>query len=137
MVRTVTLIAAILGMIVGGLMLSTIVSKIIILFDEAHLHQKVMKEKMLQVWFHVNRMCFHNNRMCFHIFASTVYVFTISHQPHMFSHQQCMISQFHINRVCFHSFTSTAYVFTVSQQPHTFSHFRIAYVITSFRINRV
>jgi len=40
---------AILGMIVGGLMLSTIVSKIIIIFDEAHLHEKVMKAKMLQV----------------------------------------------------------------------------------------
>ena len=36
-------------MIVGGLMLSTIVSKIIIIFDEAHLHEKMMKAKMLQV----------------------------------------------------------------------------------------
>jgi len=40
---------AIMGMIVGGLMLSTIVSKIIIIFDEAHLHEKMLKAKMLQV----------------------------------------------------------------------------------------
>jgi len=40
---------AILGMIVGGLMLSTIASNIIVLFDEAHMHEKVMKQKMLQV----------------------------------------------------------------------------------------
>eukprot|EP00976_Prorocentrum_cordatum_P095737 1190283-Prorocentrum_minimum.AAC.4 len=33
----------------GGLMLSTIVSKIIIIFDEAHLHEKMQKTKMLQV----------------------------------------------------------------------------------------
>ena len=36
-------------MIVGGLMLSTIASNIIVLFDEAHMHEKVMKQKMLQV----------------------------------------------------------------------------------------
>jgi hypothetical protein len=42
-------LAAILGMIVGGLMLSTIVSKLVILFEEAHLQEKVKKQKMLQV----------------------------------------------------------------------------------------
>eukprot|EP00242_Pyramimonas_sp_CCMP2087_P017362 CAMPEP_0198200140 /NCGR_PEP_ID=MMETSP1445-20131203/3190_1 /TAXON_ID=36898 /ORGANISM="Pyramimonas sp., Strain CCMP2087" /LENGTH=680 /DNA_ID=CAMNT_0043870107 /DNA_START=189 /DNA_END=2234 /DNA_ORIENTATION=+ len=40
---------AILGMIVGGLMLSTIASNIIVLFDEAHMHEKCLKQKMLQV----------------------------------------------------------------------------------------
>jgi hypothetical protein len=42
-------VTAILGMIVGGLMLSTIASNIIVLFDEAHMHEKVQKQKMLQV----------------------------------------------------------------------------------------
>mmetsp|Transcript_14480 Transcript_14480/g.24537 ORF Transcript_14480/g.24537 Transcript_14480/m.24537 type:complete len:664 (+) Transcript_14480:135-2126(+) len=40
---------AILGMIVGGLMLSTVASNIMVLFAEANMDQNVMKKRMLEV----------------------------------------------------------------------------------------